>query len=46
MKSFKEELADMCDDYCENMSDQEFRWLIDGLHDKLKTYFAEKIESL
>ncbi len=43
-QQFKQDLAVMCDGYCESMTDQEFNWLVEGLHNKLKDYLKRKIE--
>lgn len=43
-KPFKEILEIICDEYCESMTDQEFNYLIEGLEEKLKIYFKNKIE--
>jgi len=32
-----------CDDYSENLTDQEFRWLVDGLTKRIGEYFKNYI---
>ncbi len=43
LKDFIEKTADQ---YCESLTEQEFRWLVDGLTDKLREYLKNKMEKL
>lgn len=45
-EKFKEYLTNICAPYCDSMTDQEFNYLIEGMHDKLKEYLKKHIDSM
>ena len=46
MKNLKTFLENACEQYCENLSDQEYFCLVDGLTIKLKQYLQDTIDEM
>jgi len=46
MKKLKDFIEGACDQYCESLTDQEFRWLVEGLTEKFEVYLKNIINEL
>ena len=46
MKKLKDFVEGACDEYCESLTDQEFRWLVEGLTKKFGIYLKTIVEEL
>jgi len=45
-KNLHDFIESACDSYCENLSDEEFNWLIEGLTERMREYLEYKIKVL